>query len=142
MKKNSSTTPIIIIISVVLLGSLVIFLVLNYFMPKKSQSDKAGEGEASNSSILQGDKEREEYPILEYLPINNAVYNIGYQFEEDGSPTITVDTTEFYLEFALKKLTSLGTADRPARSYRLKIINWSGSEKEEDALKRFQSGKM
>ena len=142
MKKNSSVAPIIIIASVVLLGSLAIFLILNYFIPKQDQSDKAGEGAASNSSIEQGDKERVEYPILKYLPINNAVYNIGYQFEEDGTPTITIDTTEFYLEFALEKLASLGTTDRPARSYRLKIVNWTGSEKETAALEKFQNGEM
>ncbi|MBR3414692.1 hypothetical protein IKG73_01590 [Candidatus Saccharibacteria bacterium] len=142
MKKNSSITPIIVIVSVILLGSLAVFLILNFLQPKPLDDNKAAEGEASNSSILEGEKERKEYPILAHLPIKNAVYDIGYQFEEDGTPTIVIDTTEFYLEFALKKLASLGTQDRPANSYRLRIVNWTGSEKEEQALKKFQSGEM
>lgn len=139
MKPPKKFNPLIIIAIIILLGSLALFLTLNYLIPKSSDDGKSAEGAASQSTIEQGNKERADYPILEYLPINTAVYNIGYQFEADGQPTITIDTTEFYLEYALEKLTSLGTPDRPANSYRLKIINWTGSEKETDALKKFQT---
>lgn len=139
MKSPKKFNPLVLVIIIVLLGSLALFLALNYLIPKTSDDGKSAEGAASQSTIEQGDKERTKYPILKYLPINNAVYDIGYQFEEDGEPTIIVDTTEFYLEYALEKLTSLGTADRPANSYRLKIVNWTGSEKETAALKKFQN---
>lgn len=139
MKPPKKLNPLIVVISIVLLGSLALFLALNYLIPKTPDNGKSAEGAASQSTIERGEKERAEYPILKYLPINTAVYNIGYQFEADGQPTITIDTTEFYLEYALEKLTSLGTPERPANSYRLKIINWTGSEKETAALKKFQN---
>ena len=108
MKEKKSLNPLIIVITIILLGSLAIFLLLHFLLTDKGQSDRDLEAEAGISSVEQGEKEREEYPILKNLPIKNAVYTIGYQFEEDGKPTIIITATEYYQPFALEKLKSLG----------------------------------
>lgn len=138
--QKKSLNPIAIVIGIVLLGTLATFLLINFFNNKPT--DKDLEAEASNASIEQGNKEREEYPILAKLPIKNAVYTIGYQIEADGAPTITIDTTEFYLEFALKKLESLGTEEYPATSYRLRIISPEVGEAEQAILQKFSEHRL
>lgn len=117
MKEKKSLNPLTIVITIILLGSLAIFLLLHFLLTDKGQSDRDREAEAGISSVEQGEKEREEYPILKNLPIKNAVYTIGYQFEEDGKPTIIITATEYYQPFALEKLKSLGDVS----GYRIRI---------------------
>jgi len=116
--KKKSISPLIIIASVVVLGSLAIFLLLS-FLNWHQEDEKLQEGEASQAAILEGEQEREKYPILKNLPIQNAVYTIGYQFETDGTPTIIITATEYYQPFAMEKLKSLGDTS----SYRIRIID-------------------
>lgn len=119
MKEKKPLNPLIIIATIIILGSLAVFLLLYFLMNDNGPSDRDLEAEAGVSSIEQGEKEREEYPILKNLPIKNAVYTIGYQFEDDGKPTIIITATEYYQPFAIEKLHSLGdTSD-----YRIKIID-------------------
>ena len=89
MKEKKSFSPLIIVASIVVLGSLAIFLFLS-FLSNRKDDEKNQEGEASQEANLEGEKEREKYPILKNLPIKNAVYTIGYQFESDGTPTIII----------------------------------------------------
>lgn len=88
-------------------------------MSDNGPSERDLEAEAGKASIIQGEKEREEYPILKNLPIKNAVYTIGYQFEDDGTPTIIITATEYYQPFAMEKLKSLGDTSK----YRIKIVD-------------------
>ena len=118
MKEKKSFSPLIIVASIVVLGSLAIFLFLNFLSSHKDDG-KNQEGEASQAANLEGEKEREKYPILKNLPIQNAVYTIGYQFESDGTPTIIITATEYYQPFAMEKLKSLGDTS----SYRIKIVD-------------------
>ncbi len=118
MKEKKSFSPLIIVASIVVLGSLAIFLFLS-FLSNRKDDEKNQEGEASQEANLEGEKEREKYPILKNLPIKNAVYTIGYQFESDGTPTIIITATEYYQPFAMEKLKSLGDTS----SYRIKIID-------------------
>ncbi|MBR3365766.1 hypothetical protein IKG48_01445 [Candidatus Saccharibacteria bacterium] len=118
MKEKKSFSPLIIVASIVVLGSLAIFLFLNFLSGHKDDG-KNQEGEASQAANLEGEKEREKYPILKNLPIQNAVYTIGYQFESDGTPTIIITATEYYQPFAMEKLKSLGDTS----SYRIKIVD-------------------
>lgn len=117
MKEKKSLSPLIIVASIVVLGSLAIFLLLN-FLGGHKDDEKNQEGEASQAANLEGEMERKKYPILEHLPIQNAVYTIGYQFEDD-TPIIIITATEYYQPFAMEKLKSLGDVS----SYRIRIIN-------------------
>lgn len=123
MKKKKSLNPLIIVATIIILGSLAVFLLLHFLFTDKGPSDRDLEAEAGKSSIEQGEKERAEYPILKDLPIKNAVFTIGYQFEDDGKPTIIITATEYYQPFALEKLKSLGDIS----SYRIKIVDPANS---------------
>ena len=118
MKEKKSFNPLIIVASVVVLGSLAIFLLLS-FLSSSREDEKLQEGEASQAANLEGEKERKKYPILKNLPIQNAVYTIGYQFETDGAPTIIITATEYYQPFAMEKLKSLGDTS----PYRIRVID-------------------
>lgn len=141
-QQKQSFNPLIILISIIVLGSVAIFLIINFLSFTNEPSEKDLEAEASNASIEQGEKERDKYPILEKLPVQNATYTIGYRLGDDGEPTITIDTTEFYFEFALKKLQSLGTAEHPASSYRLEIISPEIGEEEKLILRKFSEHRL
>ncbi|MBR3177423.1 hypothetical protein IKF27_01285 [Candidatus Saccharibacteria bacterium] len=108
MKEKKPLNPLIIVATIIVLGSLAVFLLLYFLSGSNDPSERDLEAEAGKASISQGEKEREEYPLLKNLPIKNAVYTIGYQFEDDGKPTIIITATEYYQPFALEKLNSLG----------------------------------
>lgn len=108
MKEKKSLSPLIIVITIIVLGSIAIFLLLHFLMSDNGPSERDLEGAASQEANLEGEKEREKYPILKSLPIKNAVYTIGYQFESDGTPTIIITATDYYQPFAMEKLKSLG----------------------------------
>ncbi len=50
---------------------------------------------------------KQQYPILNHLPINNNFYSIYFSYQEDGSPKITIKTTPQYTDIAVQKLLSL-----------------------------------
>ena len=51
---------------------------------------------------------KEEYPILNHLPINNNFYSISFRYDSDtpGKPLITVKAEPLYLDIATQKLLS------------------------------------
>lgn len=58
-----------------------------------------------------GEIEREKYPIIKYLPINNKFYSISYSYpdykgptQDNGAPVITIKTDSSYLDVAVAKL--------------------------------------
>lgn len=54
-----------------------------------------------------GNKEKQQYPILKYLPINNALYSISYEYKNDKSLQINIKTTPTYQNTAIQKLYTL-----------------------------------
>lgn len=92
---------------VIFLGLVIIAIIggiINTVIPKpRTAADDAAE------LVEQGNKEREKYPIVEYLPIKNSLFTLGYQFSNAGKKlTLKVTTTETYLDSAINKLTSFG----------------------------------
>lgn len=51
---------------------------------------------------------KDQYPILNHLPINNNFYSISFRYEDEtpGKPLITVKAEPEYLDIATKKLLS------------------------------------
>ena len=100
----------LIIIGLALAG-IVIFAVIGAIFSAIFPEEEARDPEnvASDISNENGEKEREKWPIIANLPIENALFTLGYQIEGENL-TIFVDTTETYLEEALEKLASLDTS--------------------------------
>ena len=57
---------------------------------------------------------KNNYPILNYLPINNALYSISYDYTDDMVPIISVKTEPKYLDDAVEKLKTLKNVDLTA----------------------------
>ncbi len=53
-----------------------------------------------------GEKLHAQYPILDYLPYNKAVFSLSYSMQEDGTPQINIKAEQVYLESAIEKLYS------------------------------------
>ena len=51
-----------------------------------------------------GQKQKEKYPILKYLPMNNSLYSISYQYDENDEPVINVKSEPKYIDVAVAKM--------------------------------------
>lgn len=58
----------------------------------------------------EGLKIKKKYPILNYLPFNNALYSISYAYA-DSVPIITVKTEAKYLDIAVAKMKTFDNVD-------------------------------
>lgn len=47
---------------------------------------------------------KKQYPILNYLPINNSLFSISYTYLEDNIPLIKIKTTPEFLDDAVAKM--------------------------------------
>ena len=65
------------------------------------------EGIFGNLLSSAGDKIKQKYPILDFLPINNSHYSISFTYKDDGSPKITVQAEPKLADIAVRKLLSL-----------------------------------
>lgn len=52
----------------------------------------------------QGKKQKEKYPILNYLPINNALYSISYEYNDKQEPIVNIKADPENLDVAVEKL--------------------------------------
>ena len=52
----------------------------------------------------QGEKLKNNYPILKYIPINNSLYSISYQYDDNNKPVINVKSDPKYLDVAVAKM--------------------------------------
>lgn len=52
----------------------------------------------------QGKKKKDEFPILNYLPMNNSLYSISYQYDDNNKPVIYVKSNPKYLDVAVAKM--------------------------------------
>ena len=60
----------------------------------------------------EGSVRKKNYPILNYLPINNALYSISYEYDTDNvTPIISVKATPLYIDDAVAKLKTLEKVD-------------------------------
>ena len=51
-----------------------------------------------------GKKIKDKYPILNYLPMNNSLYSISYQYDDNNKPIIYVKSNPRYLDIAVAKM--------------------------------------
>ena len=54
---------------------------------------------------------KKQYPILNYLPMNNQLYSISYAYTDDDEPIITVKSSPEFLDVAVQKLKILKDVD-------------------------------
>lgn len=76
------------------------------------------------ASIAEGEAQRKEWPILSFLPQNNILYSLGYILE-NNSLTITVRSSNTYLDSALGELFSLAHAPQAIATYDVKLTDFS-----------------
>ena len=74
------------------------------------------EGLVGNLLSRQGQKMKDENPILNYLPINNSLYSISYQYDENDKPIIYVKSDPKYLEIAVAKMKLFENVDLSAQN--------------------------
>lgn len=75
------------------------------------------------ASIVEGEAQRKEWPILSFLPQNNILYSLGYILE-NNSLTITVRSSNTYLDSALDELFSLAQAPQTIATYDVKLTDF------------------
>lgn len=76
------------------------------------------------ASIAEGEAQRKEWPILSFLPQNNILYSLGYILE-NNSLTITVRSSNTYLDSALDELFSLAHAPQTIATYDVRLTDFS-----------------
>lgn len=77
------------------------------------------------AAVEEGNKERESWPLLAYLPVNTILYSIGYILNNDQL-IITVNTTTPYLDATLQKLKLIAKqAESPLEEYNIKLNNFT-----------------
>lgn len=65
------------------------------------------EGKAGELATQRGRELIDEYPLTKWLPLQKAIYTIGYKQPEEAV-IITIDATEGYREAALQEIRDLG----------------------------------
>lgn len=69
------------------------------------------EGLVGKISVDAGNRIKQKYPILKYLPINNSLYSISYAYDNNLIPIINVKSSLKYLDAAVAKLKSFENVD-------------------------------
>lgn len=83
------------------------------------------EGIMGELAAESGRNKIQNYPILQYLPINNMLFSISFQTQNDGSPKINIKAKPTYYDSAVNKLYSFGEEVSPAQ-YVIEIIDYVG----------------
>ena len=99
-RKNVIFWTAVVFLVLVIIG--IIGAIIKTVTPRKeTEADVAAE------LVEQGNAERKSFPIVEYLPIKNSLFTLGYQFSDQGQKlTLKVNTTATYLDDAINKLKS------------------------------------
>ena len=74
------------------------------FVEKHREEYAKVEGLVGSLLSRQGSKIKEKYPILNYLPMNNSLYSISYQYDNKKEPVIYVKSDPKYLDVAVAKM--------------------------------------
>lgn len=104
--KASLSNPLYFGISLVTLALILVGVVILIVSVNSGESHDEAYFAAASEEI--GEKEREDYPILAYLPVKNALFTLGYQLSTDNQLVVKITTTETYLDDAVTKLLSFG----------------------------------
>ena len=62
------------------------------------------EGKIGSTLNQQGIKQKEKYPILNYLPINNSLYSISYEYNDKKEPIVNIKADPENLDIAVEKI--------------------------------------
>jgi len=65
------------------------------------------EGYVGLAMNQEGIQIKKQYPILNYLPINNRFYSISYSYTDNNEPIINIKSEPEYLDIAVRKIKSL-----------------------------------
>ena len=74
------------------------------FVEKHRQEYVKVEGLVGSLLSRQGSKIKEQYPILNNIPINNSLYSISYQYDDENKPVVYVKSDPKYLDVAVAKM--------------------------------------
>lgn len=74
--------------------------------------------------ISSGDQQRAEWPIINYLPINNALFSLGYNTSGDHLQVI-IESMSPYINEAVNRLKSLDYSQKPLASYNISYQKWT-----------------
>ncbi len=74
------------------------------YLSKHEREFVDAEGKVGSTLSQQGAKLKEKYPILNYLPINNSLYSISYQYDDNDKPVVNVKADPENLDIAIEKL--------------------------------------
>jgi len=82
------------------------------------------EGLVGVAMNAEGAVRKKNHPILNYLPINNSLFSISYEYDTDNvTPIISVKTTALYLDDAVAKLKTLKNVDLTSYEIVFKVQN-------------------
>jgi hypothetical protein len=74
------------------------------YLEKHEREVSDAEGQVGALANQQGAKQKEKYPILNHLPINNSLYSISYEYDENFAPIVNVKADPEYLDVAVEQL--------------------------------------
>lgn len=75
------------------------------------------------AAVQSGEEQRAKWPIMNHLPINNAVFSLGYTIKEGDKFLIIIEAPDTYLESAVNTLKSL-PQDKSLAEYDITIKNF------------------
>ena len=99
------------------------------------------EGLVGRALTEEGIAIKKQYPILNYLPINNQLFSISYAYTDENEPIINVKTSPEFLDDAVAKMKTLKNVDLTAYqinftpSNPFAIYEESAKSKPEDTIK-------
>ncbi len=111
------------------------------YINSHKQEFAEAEGLVGRALTKEGIAIKKQYPILNYLPINNQLYSISYTYTDENEPIINVKTSPEFLDDAVAKMKTLKNID--LTSYQVNftpvnpfaIYNESAQSKPEDTIK-------
>ena len=99
------------------------------------------EGLVGRALTKEGIATKKQYPILNYLPINNQLYSISYTYTDENKPIINIKTSPEFLDDAVAKMKTLKNIDLTSYQVNFTPINpfaiydESAQSKPEDTIK-------
>ena len=99
------------------------------------------EGLVGRALTKEGIAIKKQYPILNYLPINNQLYSISYTYTDENEPIINVKTSPEFLDDAVAKMKTLKNVDLTSYQVNFTPVNpfaiydESAQSKPEDTIK-------
>ena len=74
------------------------------YVEKHRQEYAVVEGLIGKLTNAEGEKQRKQYPILNYLPDNNSLYSISYEYNDNNEPIINVKTDPEFIDTVVAKM--------------------------------------